>query len=143
MPNPSARRWLAAALLVLGLAATALLRPAVAAAEVVPTTPAAQQVEVLRTGGIINVPRTFTVRAGFPGDEAARLMRLVTTPEFLALKPQYGPRNPCCDFFIYKLTVTYEGGTTKTVSTSDATVDAPEILFLVIRLTEVLSTAAR
>jgi hypothetical protein len=131
------RRLLAGALLLLGLAATVLMQPgAAAAADPAPTTPVANRIELLRTGGVTGVPVTFTVEAGNVGDDGAKLLRLVATPEFLALAPSYGPKNPCCDFFIYTLTVTYDGGATKTVFTSDAAEDAPAILFTVIRTTE-------
>lgn len=144
MPIPSVRtirRLLAGALLLLGLAAATLMQPSAATADVAPSTaPVANRIELLRTGGITGVPVTFTVEAGNVGDEGARLLRLVATPEFLALAPRYGPKNPCCDFFLYTLTVTYDGGATKTVFTSDLAEDAPEILFTVIRLTERIGT---
>jgi hypothetical protein len=137
-PARAIRRLLAAALLLLGLTTAALVLPGAATAAEVsrPSTPVANRVELLRTGGFTGVPVTFTVDAEHFGDEGARLLRLVSTPEFLALAPSYGPKNPCCDFFLYTLTVTYDGGRTKTVFTSDAAEDAPEILFTVIRLTE-------
>ena len=136
------RRLLVAALLLFGLAAAALTQPgaATAAGAAPPTTPVANRVELLRTGGFTGVPVTFTVDAGQVGHDGAQLLRLVATPEFLALAPRYGPKNPCCDFFLYTLTVTYDGGTTKTVLTSDAAEDAPEILSTVIRLTERIGT---
>ena len=130
------RRLFAAALLLLGLAAVVLMRPGVAAADVAPNAPVANRVELLRTGGITGVPVTFTVNAGDGGDTGAQLLRLVATPEFLALQPRYGPKNPCCDFFLYTLTVTYDGGATKTVFTSDAADNTPEILLKAIRVTE-------
>jgi len=136
-PIPTVRRLFFAAAVLLGLAAAALVVPSAAtAAAIPPTTPVANRVELVRTGGIINVPVTFTVDLTNAGDDTARLKALVSSRQFLALAPSYGPKNPCCDFFLYTLTVTYDGGGTKTVFTSDAAEDAPAILFAVIRLTE-------
>src|SRR5262249_10911393 len=133
---PTARRLLVAAAVLLGLTTAVLVLPSAAtAAEVPATAPVANRVELLRTGGVINLPVTFTVDATNAGEDSARLLALVSTPEFLALAPIYGPKNPCCDFFRYTLTVTYNGGGTKRVFTSDAAEDAPAILFTVIRLT--------
>ena len=84
----------------------------------------------------------FTVDAEHFGEDGARLLRLVSKPEFLALKPRYGPENPCCDFFIYTVTVTYDGGHTKTVRTSEVAEDTPEILWNVILLTERIGSSA-
>ena len=94
----------------------------------------------MRTGGITGVPKTWTVDAEHFGEDGARLLRLVSTPEYLALKPLYGPKNPCCDFFIYTVTVTYDGGHTKTVRTSELATDTPEILSNVIALTQRIGT---
>jgi hypothetical protein len=125
-------------MLLLGLTTAALVLPGAATAAEVPPpkTLVANRVELVRTGGVTGVPVTFTVDAEHFGENGARLLRLVSTPEFLALAPVYGPKNPCCDFFLYTLTVTYDGGHTKTVFTSEAAVDVPEILSTVIRLTE-------
>src|SRR5690348_2161818 len=122
------RRLLAGAALLLGLATVAMVLPQAASAGVPPPkTPVANRVELQRTGGVTGVPATFTVDAEHFGEDGARLLRLVSSPEFLALKPAYGPMNPCCDFFEYTVTVTYNGGGTKTVFTSEAAEDTPEI----------------
>ena len=135
------RRLLAGAVLLLGLATVAMVLPQAATAASSasvppPKTPVANRVEVQRTGGVTGVPATFTVDAEHFGEDGARLLRLVSSPEFLALKPSYGPTNPCCDFFEYTVTVTYNGGATKTVFTSEAAIDTPAILSNVIGLTE-------
>jgi hypothetical protein len=130
-------RLLVAAAVLLGFVTAASLLPSAAtAADVRSTVPVANRVELLRTGGITGVPVTFTVDAMNTAEDSARLLALVSTPEFLALAPVYGPKNPCCDFFLYTLTVTYNGGGTKRVFTSDAAEVAPAILLTVIRLTE-------
>jgi hypothetical protein len=131
------RRLLAGAALLLGLATAAMALPQAATAASVPPpkTPVANRVELQRTGGVTGVPATFTVDAEHFGEDGARLLRLVSSPEFMALKPSYGPTNPCCDFFEYTVTVTYNGGGTKTVFTSEAAIDTPEILSNVIALT--------
>jgi hypothetical protein len=130
------RGLLAAAALLFGLTTAALVLPTAATAEVPPPKlPVANRVELVRAGGITGVPVTFTVDAEHFGEDGARLLRLVSTPEFLALEPSYGPRNPCCDFFTYTLTVTYDGGHTKKVFTSEVAENVPEILGNVIRLT--------
>ena len=134
------RRLLAGAALLLGLATAAMVLPQAATASSAnvppPKTPVANRVELLRTGGVTGVPATFIVDAEHFGEDGARLLRLVSSPEFLVLKPSYGPTNPCCDFFEYTVTVTYNGGHTKTVFTSEAAEDTPEILRNVIELTE-------
>jgi hypothetical protein len=137
------RRLLVAAAVLIGFGTAALVLPSAATADVPSPSPVANRVELLREGGITGVPVTFTVDATDPGEDAARLLGLVATPEFLALEPRYGPKNPCCDFFLYTLTVSYNGGRTKTVFTSDAAEDAPEILFTVIRLTERIGSTGK
>jgi len=138
MRSRTIRRLFAAAALLFGLTTAALVLPSAATAAEVPPPklPVANRVELVRAGGITGVPVTFTVDAEHFGEDGARLLRLVSTPEFLALEDSYGPKNPCCDFFTYTLTVTYDGGHTKTVFTSEAAEDAPELLLNVIRLTE-------
>lgn len=131
------RRLLAATALLFGIATAALVLPQAATAADVPgpKTPVANRVELVRTGGITGTPKTWVVDNAHFGEDGARLLRTVSTPEFLALKPLYGPQNPCCDFFVYTLTVTYNGGHTKTVKTSELATDQPELLTNVIRLT--------
>lgn len=135
------RRLLAATALLFGIATAALVLPQAATAADVPgpKTPVANRVELVRTGGITGQPTTWTVDAAHFGEDGARLLRTVSTPDFLALKPLYGPKNPCCDFFVYTLTVTYDGGHTKTVQTSELATDVPELLTNVIRLTVLIA----
>jgi len=138
------RRLLVAAAVLLGFTTAALVLPSGATAADIPSpAPVANRVELLRAGGITGVPVTFTVDVTNTSEEGVRLLALVSTPEFLALAPIYGPRNPCCDFFLYTLTVTYNGGGTKRVFTSDAAEDIPAILFTVIRLTERIGTTGK
>lgn len=131
------RRLLATTALLLGVS-TVLMAPVAAAASDVPgpKTLVANRVELVRTGGITGIPKTWTVDAEHFGEDGARLLRLVSTPEYVALKDLYGPKNPCCDFFVYTVTVTYDGGHTKVVKTSDLATDVPEILSNVIQLTQ-------
>jgi hypothetical protein len=130
------RRVLAAAALLFGITAAVLVLPQAATADVPPPkTLVANRVELVRTGGITGVPKTWVVDAEHFGEDGARLLHTVSTPEFLALRPVYGPKNPCCDFFVFTLTVTYDGGHTKTVRTSELATDEPELLTDVIRLT--------
>jgi len=95
----------------------------------------AQSIVLRRTGGLIGVDDTFTVLAGNPSPRAPQLFELVGSDAFLALAPVYGPSNPCCDVFSYRLTVRYTDGTTKSVFTSDLAFTAPAILRQVIALT--------
>jgi hypothetical protein len=133
---------LAAAALLFGLTTAALVLPAAATAEVPPPKlPVANRVELVRAGGPTGVPVTFTVDAEHFGANGVRLLRLVSKPEFLALDPSYGPLNPCCDFFTYTVTVTYDSGVTKTVFTSEAADDVPAILGNVIQLTQQIGSA--
>jgi hypothetical protein len=137
-PGRIIRRLLAAAALLLGIATAALATPGAATAADVPgpKTLVANQVELVRTGGFTGIPETWIVDDQHFGEDGLRLLRLVSTPEYLALKPVYGPKNPCCDFFIYTVTVTYDGGHTKTVQTSELATDEPELLTRVILLTQ-------
>jgi hypothetical protein len=131
------RRLLVAAALLFGIATAALVLPQAATAADVPgpKTPVANRIELVRTGGVTGETKTWVVDAWHFGEDGARLLRTVSTPEFLALKPVYGPKNPCCDFFVFTLTVTYDGGHTKTVQTSELATDQPELLTNVMRLT--------
>ncbi|GIJ44960.1 hypothetical protein Val02_18460 [Virgisporangium aliadipatigenens] len=129
------RRMFVALALVLGIAATALATPATAATAETQA-PVATRVDLLRQGGIIGIPVKWHVTDADTSPEAVRLLNAVATPEFLALKPIYGPENPCCDFFTYTLRVTYSDGRVKRVFTSDLAEDVPPLLTAVIRLTQ-------
>jgi len=132
------RRLLAAAALLFGIATAALVLPQAATAADVPgpKTQVANRIELVRTGGFTGIPKTWVVDAEHFGEDGARLLRTVSKPEFLALNDHYGPKNPCCDFFEYTLTVTYDSGHKKTVTTSELATDQPEILTNVLALTQ-------
>jgi len=131
------RRTLVALALLLGLTTAALAIPAVATAADSTTTPVATRVNLLREGGITGIPVKYVVTDADPqSPEVRRLLAAVATPEFLALDPVYGPKNPCCDFFTYTLRVTYVGGRVKTVFTSELAEDQPALLTAVIQLTQ-------
>jgi hypothetical protein len=132
------RRVLAAAALLFGIATAALVLPQAATAADVPgpKTPVANRIELVRTGGFTGIPKTWVVDAEHFGENGARLLRTVSSPEFLALDAHYGPKNPCCDFFVYTLTVTYDGGHTKTITTSELATDQPDLLTKVLELTQ-------
>jgi hypothetical protein len=147
-PGRIIRRLLAAAALLLGIAAAALTMPGTATAASTadvpgPKTLVANRVELVRTGGFTGIPQTWVVDAEHFGEDGARLLRLVSTPDYLALRPLYGTKNPCCDFFIYTVTVTYDGGFTKVVRTSELATDEPELLTKVIALTQLIGESPK
>jgi hypothetical protein len=136
------RRLVLALGLLLGLAVVGLTAPAAAAAwtsadvDAVPPgkTPVATRVVLERTGGINGQPLTIVVDAGGAHPDVPRLLRMASSPEFLALKPSYLPEDTCCDFFFYKVTVTYINDAKKSVLTMEG-VAVPTVLSDVIGLT--------
>jgi hypothetical protein len=137
----SIRRTFVALAMMLGMSAAALAAPAVATAATPSVPPVATSVDLVRAGGFTGVPVKWHVSDADPqSDEVRRLLDAVATPEFLALQPVYGPKNPCCDFFTYTLRVTYVGGRVKTVFTSELAEDEPALLTAVIHLTQKVGT---
>jgi hypothetical protein len=92
-----------------------------------PTT--AVRIVLEREGGFAGIGRSFVV--GRETADGRRSLRMAATRDFLWLRNSYQPRNPCCDRFSYRLTVTYRGGFHKTISTVQGAA-APRILWDVI-----------
>lgn len=140
------RAFMAAMALLLGLGAATVLAAGTASAgtasaDAATAAKTADFIQLRRTGGIIGVDETYQVTPSNPSPETPHLLALAGSDEFLALDPVYGPKNPCCDFFIYRLSVHYTDGTTKSVFASDA-VDLPAVLNEVISLTVQIGTTA-
>jgi hypothetical protein len=134
----------AAATLAPGTPATAAVTTAAAGSAAVTTAAAgsaaapvifgaARQIVLVRAGGIAGTQDTFVVKRDTPGGQ--RALRLAGSWRFRWLRGTYQPKNPCCDRFTYRLTVTYRGGHRKTVATVQGA-EAPKILWDVIAATE-------
>jgi hypothetical protein len=129
------RRLAAAFALLLGLAIAGLTAPAAVADTVPgPKSLVAFRVVLERTGGVTGQPQTIVVDAGGAHPDIPRLLRLVSSPEFLALDPSYLPKDTCCDFFFYRVTVTYINDAKKSVLTMEGAT-APAVLWNAIHLT--------
>ncbi|MEU8657169.1 hypothetical protein [Actinoplanes philippinensis] len=114
----------------------ATLVAACAVATLAPAAPAsaapavATSITLDRSGGFAGQHQTFLVNRSTP--DGRPVLRLAGRGDFLRLRASYLPKNPCCDRFEYRLTVTYRGGFRKTVSTVQGTSGVPEILWTVI-----------
>jgi hypothetical protein len=135
------RAFAVAVTLLLGLGAATVLAAGTASADTAVAAKTADSIQLRRTGGFLGVDETYQVTPGNPSPETPHLLALAGNDEFLALDPVYGPKDPCCDFFIYRLSVHYTDGTTKSVLASDA-VDLPAVLNEVIGLTIQIGTTA-
>jgi hypothetical protein len=134
------RRLAVAMTLVVGLAAAALGAASVASAASAeptgqPRPTMTDRVVVERTGGIAGVHDTFIVESRNTSPEAEKLFALTSSPEFLALDPVYLPQDTCCDFFEYRVTVSYTDGSGRWLVTMDGG-DAPDLVWDVIGLTQ-------
>jgi hypothetical protein len=120
--------------LLFGLAVVGLAAPAASADTVPgPKTLVASRVVLERTGGPTGQVFTVVVDAGGAHPDTPRLLRLTSSAEFLALKPSYLPADTCCDFYFYKVTVTYTNDVKKSVLTMEGA-EAPDVLRDVIGL---------
>lgn len=122
-------------LLAVLLAALGAASPAMAAASRDPG-PAVRLV-LERSGGIAGLHDAFVVDRTVAGSSS--VLRLAGTTKFRRLGPSYQPANPCCDRFSYRLTVSYRGGSTRTVSTVDGA-HAPRVLWDVIGAAQKVGT---
>ena len=82
-----------------------------------------------RSGGFAGEETSFVVDRTTVGGRPA--LRMAGSRPFLRLHGSYAPKNPCCDRYAYRVTVTYRGGRRKSVSTVQGTA-APQILWDVI-----------
>ncbi|MFD1373029.1 hypothetical protein [Actinoplanes sichuanensis] len=107
-----------------------------AVATITPAAPAtaapvlASSITLDRSGGFTGRHDTFVVTGATPNGRPA--LRMVSTRQFLRLRGSYQPKNPCCDRYVYELTVTYRNGFHKKVSTVQGTPGVPQILWDVI-----------
>jgi emfourin len=111
------------------LAAMCSIAALVPAAPVVAAPARASTIVLERSGGFAGRQESFLVDRTTVGGE--RALRLAARPEFRRLRGSYQPANPCCDRFLYELTVTYRDGRHQTVSTVQGGT-APRILWDVI-----------
>ncbi|WP_433795736.1 hypothetical protein [Actinoplanes sp. CA-252034] len=124
----------------------AALVTACAAVALAPAAPAnaapfiATSITLDRSGGFAGQQETFQVDRGTPGGPLA--LRMAGSRDFLRLRASYQPKDPCCDRFEYRLSVTYRSGYRKTVSTVQGTPDVPPILWKVITEVERVGTGS-
>ena len=117
------RRGITALVAVCAIAALMPTAPAAAA----PVTATAILLE--RAGGFAGARDSFAVDRSTAGGRHA--LRMAASPAFRRLHRSYQPKDPCCDRYSYRLTVTDRGGHRKTVSTVQGAT-APRILWDVI-----------
>jgi hypothetical protein len=91
-------------------------------------TPANQPVTVtvVKTGGVAGVHKQV-VDTDLDNDARTRLRELVSSREFTDLDYTVATP-PCCDGFVYTVTVDYDAGTQKVVTAYDLQNDTPEVL---------------
>jgi len=115
---------------LIAVCATAAFAPAApAAAGAVPAT----AIVLDRAGGFAGTQDLFVVDRSTVGGR--RPLRMAGSPEFRRLGGSYQPKNPCCDRYSYRVTVTYRGGRHRTVSTVQGAT-APRVLWDVIAAVE-------
>jgi hypothetical protein len=90
-----------------------------------------------RAGGFAGIQDSFVVDRSTVGGQRAR--RIAASPGFRRLRGSYQPDNPCCDRYSYRVTVTYRGGSHKTISTVQGAT-APHVLWEVIAEVERVGT---
>ncbi|WP_433222326.1 hypothetical protein ACQP00_23170 [Dactylosporangium sp. CS-047395] len=124
------------AILTLTTACTAaVLSPAPPAAAAPSLLPAGQARTIVleRSGGFAGEETAFVVDRTTVGGRPA--LRMAGSRAFLKLRRSYQPKNPCCDRYAYRVTVTYRGGHRKSVETVQGT-NAPHVLWDVIGQSE-------
>ena len=89
----------------------------------------ATAIVVERAGGFAGTRDSFVVDRSTAGGRPP--LRMAGSLAFRRLRGSYQPVNPCCDRYLYRVTVTYRGGRRKTVSTVQGTT-APRILWTLI-----------
>ncbi|MER7278747.1 protealysin inhibitor emfourin [Dactylosporangium sp. NPDC000244] len=107
------------------VAAAAPATPAAAAPGMIPIG-LASKIVLERSGGFAGEQTAFVVDRSTAGGRPA--LRMAGSVRFLRLRPAYEPKNPCCDRYAYRITVTYRTGFHKSVSTVQGT-KAPRILW--------------
>lgn len=130
MGRNTARRGIVTLVAACGIVA---LTPAAPAAAAPVPFGSATKIVLDRSGGIAGQTTSFVVDRTTVGGRPA--LRLAGSWKFKWLRNSYQPKNPCCDRFAYRVTVTYRGGHRKTVTTVQGA-KAPRILWDVISETE-------
>ncbi|WP_433063755.1 hypothetical protein [Dactylosporangium sp. CS-033363] len=106
--------------------------PAAAAPSLLPAGQA-RMILLERSGGFAGERTSFVVDRTTVGGRPA--LRMAGSRAFQQLRRSYQPRNPCCDRYAYRVTVTYRLGYRKTVETVQGT-NAPHVLWDVINQSE-------
>ncbi|MEV0128548.1 hypothetical protein AB0H83_08775 [Dactylosporangium sp. NPDC050688] len=130
MGRTIARKGIVTLIAACGIAALTPAAPAAAA-----PVPFGQATKIVldRSGGFAGEKTSFVVDRTTVGGRP--VLRMAGSWKFRWLRSSYQPRNPCCDRYAYRVTVTYRGGSHKTVRTVQGT-RAPRILWDVISETE-------
>jgi hypothetical protein len=126
MGRTIARNGIVTLIAACGIAA---LTPAAPAAATPGPFGSAVRIVLDRSGGFAGKQESFVVDRTTIGGRPA--LRMAGSPRFRWLRNSYQPKNPCCDRFAYRVTVSYRGGFRKTVRTVQGT-EAPRILWDVI-----------
>lgn len=121
-----ARNGIVTLLAVCGFAAVTPATPA--AATPVPFG-SATRIVLDRSGGFAGQKDSFVVDRTTVGGK--RALRMAGSHTFRWLRNSYQPKDPCCDRYAYRVTVSYRGGHRKTVRTVQGAW-APRILWDVI-----------
>ncbi|MEV4510949.1 hypothetical protein AB0K00_18500 [Dactylosporangium sp. NPDC049525] len=126
MGRNTTRNSLVTLVAVCGIAA---LTPAAPAAAAPVPFGSATRIVLDRSGGFAGKQDAFVVDRTTVGGK--RALRMAGSPSFRWLRSSYQPKNPCCDRYAYRVTVSFRGGARKTVTTVQGT-RAPRILWDVI-----------
>jgi hypothetical protein len=123
MERTTKRRGLTALSVTCAAAAVVTATPAYA------TPPPAEKIVMERSGGFAGNRDTFLVDRSTVGGRG--VLRVAGSAQFRSLRRSYQPKNPCCDRYTYRLTVTYRHGWPKTVTTVQGAT-APRVLWYTI-----------
>lgn len=121
-----ARKSIVTLVAVCGLAA---LAPAASASTAPLSFGSATKIVLDRSGGLAGEKTSFVVDRTTVGGRSA--LQSATSYKFKWLRNSYQPKNSCCDRYAYRVTVSYRGGSRKTVTTVQGS-SAPRILWDVI-----------
>lgn len=93
--------------------------------------PAAQQVTIMRSGGLKPGKQTLVFAMdrpaprGFTERDVAAVLKAAADPELK--DPPSDPGNTCCDMYVYRVTISYPDGTSSTFSAVQGTGASPAV----------------
>ncbi|MEU4623542.1 hypothetical protein AB0G04_26655 [Actinoplanes sp. NPDC023801] len=93
-----------------------------------------ESVLVQRAGGLAGTVERFVVNRAGADAAGAKVLALTAGQRFRQLQASYLPADLCCDRFVYTVVARYADGSSKTVTTTDATPFTPPPLLVIIRL---------